>query len=39
MDLNRTGGVKYDHIVLLPFSKAIGADGTLSRLVLSPVKR
>jgi len=27
MDLNRTGGVKYDPIVLLLFSKAIGADG------------
>jgi hypothetical protein len=33
MDYNSTGGVKYDPIVLLLFSKAIGADGTLSRLV------
>jgi len=26
-DFKSTGGVKYDPIVLLPFSKAIGADG------------
>jgi hypothetical protein len=33
MDYNSTGGVKYDPIVLLLFSKAIGAGGEYCRLV------
>jgi hypothetical protein len=30
MDLNRTGGVNYDPVVFLLFSRASGADGILS---------
>jgi hypothetical protein len=38
MDYNRTGGVKYDPIVFLLFSRASGADGVIPPGFQFPVK-